>query len=151
MLLYGPQGILPSFPHQSNENATGPKTARKADAFKQSLCSIACTDRSTPILRCLKSISWCVQAHEAGVQLGQQELHQQRLLNHKLEKALQGKASQQQAAADKEAAAAVQAAAHVASLEKNIQQLKVTPTRFMATALSKHDGTFMLPINFEYI
>ena len=85
------------------------------------------------------------------MQLGQQELHQQRLLNHKLEKALQGKASQQQAAADKEAAAAVQAAAHVASLEKNIQQLKVTPTRFMATALLKHNATFMLPINFEYI
>lgn len=67
-----------------------------------------------------------MQAYEAGLQLGQQELHQQRLLNHKLEKALQGRASQQQAAADKEAAAAVQAAAHVASLKDTIQQLKVT-------------------------
>lgn len=67
-----------------------------------------------------------MQAHEAGVQLGRQELRQQQLLNLKLEKALQGKVSQQQAAADKEAAAAVQAAAHVASLEDTIQQLKVT-------------------------
>lgn len=68
----------------------------------------------------------CVQAYEAGVLLGQQELHQQRLLNHKLEKALQGRASQQQAAAEKEAVAAVQAAAHMASLKDTIQQLKVT-------------------------
>ena len=74
--------------------------------------------------------SWCVQAHEAGVQSGRQELHQQRLLNHKMEKALQVKASQQQAAADKEAAAAVQAAAHVASLAENIQQLKVFDVSF---------------------
>ena len=68
-----------------------------------------------------------VQAHLAGVQVGRQELHQMRLLNQKLERALSGRATEQQAAADKEAAAAVQAAAHVARLEHHIDQLKVRP------------------------
>ena len=49
------------------------------------------------------------------------------MLNHKLEKALHDRSAQQQAAADKEHAAAVQTAAHVASLEEHIQQLKVMP------------------------
>lgn len=83
-----------------------------------------------------------MQAHEAGVQLGQQELHQQRLLNQKLEKALQFKASQQQVAADKEAAAAVQAAAHVASLDDTIQQLKVTPNLYCGDCHLAHNAIF---------
>lgn len=62
------------------------------------------------------------------MQLGQQELQRLRLLNHKLEKALHGRVSEQQAAADKQSAAALQAAAHVTSLEQHIQQLKVMPT-----------------------
>lgn len=76
-----------------------------------------------------------MQAHLAGVQLGRQELQQLRLLNHKLEKALHGQTAQQRAAADKKHAAAVQAAAHVASLEEHIQQLKVC-LFFAQTALS---------------
>ena len=68
-----------------------------------------------------------MQAHLAGVQIGRQELQQMQKLNQKLERAINEKRSDLQAAADKEAAAAVQAAAHVASLENHIQELKVSP------------------------
>ncbi len=72
-----------------------------------------------------KSNSNCIQAHVEGIQIGRRELAQERHLKQRLEKMLDRKASEQQAAADKEAAAAVQAAAHVASLEQYIQDLKV--------------------------
>ena len=74
------------------------------------------------------TLSPSVQAHLEGVQAGRQELHQMRLLNQKLERALSGRASEQQAAAEKETAAAVQAAAHAARLEHHVAQLKVRPT-----------------------
>ncbi|KAL0051795.1 hypothetical protein WJX82_002188 [Trebouxia sp. C0006] len=64
------------------------------------------------------------QAHAEGVQVGRRELVQERHLKQRLEKMLDRKLTEQQAAADKEAAAAVQAAAHVASLEQFIQDLK---------------------------
>ena len=56
------------------------------------------------------------------------------LLNQKLERTLAVKASEQQAEADVEAVAAVQAAAHVASLEQHIQQLKVELYKHWHTA-----------------
>ncbi len=67
-----------------------------------------------------------VQAHAEGVQVGRRELVQERHLKQRLEKMLDRKLTEQQAAADKEAAAAVQAAAHVASLEQFIQDLKAS-------------------------
>ena len=96
-----------------------------------------------------KSLTWCVQAYEAGVQSERQEVHQQRLLNQKLERALQGKVSQQQTAADKEATAAVQAAAHVTSLQDTILQLKVTPNLYCQCCYLAHDTIFCLFIIFE--
>ena len=92
-----------------------------------------------------------MQAHEAGVQLGQQELHHQRLLSQKLEKALQGKASQQQVAADKEAAAAVQAAAHVACLEDTIQRLKVTPNLYCGDCHLAHNARFCYLLSLDTV
>lgn len=66
------------------------------------------------------------QAQLEGVEIGRQELAQERFLKHKLEKALARKLSEQQAAADKEVAAAMQTASHVTSLQQHIQELKVT-------------------------
>ncbi|DBA87734.1 TPA: hypothetical protein ACH3X1_004735 [Trebouxia sp. C0004] len=64
------------------------------------------------------------QAHAEGVQVGRRELAQERHLKQRLEKMLDRTLTEQQAAGDREAAAAVEAAAHVASLEQFIQDLK---------------------------
>ncbi|KAL0028643.1 hypothetical protein WJX79_007517 [Trebouxia sp. C0005] len=65
-----------------------------------------------------------LEAHAEGVRVGRGELVQERHLKQRLERVLDRKLTEEQAAADKEAAAAVQAAAHVASLEQFIQDLK---------------------------
>lgn len=68
---------------------------------------------------------FCIQARAEGIELGSKQIAQERLLKHELQKALDRRKLMQQVAQDQQAAAAVEAAAHVASLQQHIQDLKV--------------------------
>ena len=60
------------------------------------------------------------------MELGSRQIGQERLLKHELQKALDRRKQAEQAGMEKQAAAAMEAAAHVASLEQHIQDLKVS-------------------------
>ena len=66
-----------------------------------------------------------VQARAEGIGLGSKQLAEERLVRQELERALDRRKRQEQALQELQAAAALQAAAHLASLEQHIQDLKV--------------------------
>ena len=66
-----------------------------------------------------------VQARAEGIRLGSKQLADERLLKHELQKALDRRKHQEQVLQEQQAATALQSAAHVASLEQHIQDLKV--------------------------